>query len=605
MRVESRACFQSIVVQGVLAVASLAPLVYPAAGARADQPAPPPNVLVILVDDAGYGDYSCHGNPVVKTPNIDRLHEESIRLSDFHVAPMCTPTRSQLMTGMDCLRNGASAVWTSRMLLRAEIPTAADIFAAGGYRTGQFGKWHLGDNYPYRPQDRGFQDVVYFHLANIGMGGDYWCNDYFDPWLRRDDGKPVQFQGYSTDILFDEAMHWMGTAQGKPFFCYLPLDLVHNPLLVPQQYRDRYRDQKPEVASFFGMVAKVDENMGRLDAFLRTTDLVANTIVIFLNDNGGTVGVPIWNAGMRGSKMEYYEGGHRSPCFIRWPAGKLRPPGDVGGLTEVQDILPTLVDLCGLKKTRVAKFDGVSLASMLRGQSNEPPDRTLVVSYRHPGRPLTKEQSAVMWRRWRLVGYEELYDLATDFAQEKNVIAEHPKTAARLRAAYDQWWRGVEPHYRVRSAIVVGDEHENPTTLTPAARFDQANPVSQAIRLATSPIEPWLVEIARPGEYEIVLRRWPEEAATAITAGVPPWQSQDTGSGFELPAGKALPIRRASLRIGDFAQQKVVGDTDKSVAFHVALKPGRTMLHATFLDADGKELCAAYFVSVRLSRPAM
>ena len=565
----------------------------------ADSPARP-NVIVVLVDDAGYGDYSFHGNPVMKTPNVDRLARESIRFTDFHVSPMCTPTRSQLITGVDCLRNGASAVWTSRMLLRPDIPTAADIFAANGYRTGQFGKWHLGDNYPFRPQDRGFQDVLYFHLANIGMADDYWCNDYFDPWLRRGDGKPVQFQGYSNDILFNEAMKWMGESQGnRPFFCYLPLNLVHNPLLVPQRYRDMYKGQEPDVASFFGMVASVDENMGRLDAFLRQTHLAENTIVIFLNDNGGTVGVPVWNAGMRGKKTEYYEGGHRSPCFVRWPAGKLRPAGDVPGLTEVQDLVPTLVELCGLKDTRGAAFDGISLADVLRGKTAEPPDRTLVVAFGFPDKPAAKGQGAVMWRRWRLVDNKELYDLATDFGQKKNIIAEHPEIAARLRATYDQWWQGVQPAFRRHSAIVVGDEHENPTTLTLASHFEHAVPFPWSVRRAASPNDAWLLDVARPGDYEIVLRRWPEEAHTAIVAGVPAWKSRDEGSGFSLPAGPALPIRKAKLNVGDFAGENRVDTKDEGVAFQVSLKPGKTTLKGSFVDAAGKQRCPAYYVTLR------
>ncbi len=558
-----------------------------------------PNVLIVLVDDAGYGDYSCHGNPIMKTPNVDKLHKESVRLTDFHVAPMCTPTRGQLLTGMDCFRNGASQVATSRMLLRPGVPTAADIFAANGYRTGQCGKWHLGDNYPFRPQDRGFQDVLYFHLALIGQSDDYWANDYFDPWFRGADGVPRQFKGYCNDILFDEAMGWMRerAARKEPFFCYLPLNLVHGPHLVPQKYRDLYKDQKPEIASGFGMLANVDENVGRLDAFLHKTGLSETTIVIFMNDNGATFGGNVFNAGMRGRKREYFEGGHRSPCFIRWPQGKLLVGADVGELTEVQDILPSLVDLCGIKDTKGAKFDGVSLATALRGGKKSIPDRTLVVQFeRSP-----KGDAAVMWQHWRLVQNKQLFDLSTDPSQEKNVIIKHPEVAAKMRARYDEWWNGVLPSFKKRSPIFVGDDHENPTTLTPSSRFDKGKGKSDAkyIRLATASNGDWFVKVVQDGDYEIAVRRWPEEATTPIRGTVPEWVSQDKGSNYKAPAGVALPITKARIMIGDYSDEKPVGESDTAAVFNAKLKAGETMLNASFFDAKMKELGGAYFVTVR------
>jgi len=565
--------------------------------AAATKSAAQPNVLIVLVDDAGYGDYSCHGNPVVKTPNVDKLHDEAIRLADFHVAPMCTPTRSQLTTGVDCLRNGACIVTSSRMLLRPDLPTSADIFAANGYRTGQFGKWHMGDNYPFRPQDRGFQDVLYFHLASIGQSDDYWCNDYFDPWFHRADGQPRQFKGYCNDILFTEAMNWMRERadQRERFFCYLPLNLVHGPLLVPQKYRDLYKDQKPNLASGFGMLANIDENMGRLDAMLHASGLRDNTIVIFLNDNGGTFGVPVWNAGMRGHKTEYYEGGHRTAFFLRWPAGQLRPAGEVPGLTEVQDLLPTLVDLCGLKDTQGAKFDGISLAPVLRSATEEVPDRTLVVQYGVP----KKGNAAVMWRRWRLVKNKELYDLTTDLAQQKNVIADHPDIVAKLRADYEQWWQAVEPWTEHRNAIFVGDDHENPTTLMPSSLYDVGHSSPDVVRQGTSQNDGWLIEVAQDGKYEFGLRRWPEEAHAAICGSVPAWRTKDRGSTWSHAAGKALPIVKAQLSIGDFSADTPVAEADRAAIFTVPLKRGQTRLKGSFLGKNDRELCGSFYVTVR------
>ncbi len=299
-----------------------------ACGSRVQAAAP--NVILVLVDDAGYGDLSCHGNPVLKTPHIDRLHGQGCRFTDFHVAPMCTPTRGQLLTGVDCLRNGAMNVSSGRTMLRSEFPTLADLLRSAGYRTGQFGKWHLGDNYPYRPQDRGFQVSLWFPSSHIPSAPDYWHNSYFDTWLRHEDGHSRQAHGYCTDVYFDAAMHWIadGKSSGEPFFVYLPLNAAHSPLQVPDKYREAYAGQPEPVARFFGMLANIDENMGRLDTFLAEQNLRDNTIVIYMTDNGGTVGVPVFNAGMRGRKMELYDGGHRVPLLHslarRRPGGRPR-----------------------------------------------------------------------------------------------------------------------------------------------------------------------------------------------------------------------------------------------------------------------------------------
>ncbi|MBM3334376.1 arylsulfatase, partial [Candidatus Sumerlaeota bacterium] len=330
-----------------------------------------PNVILVLTDDQGYGDLSCLGNPILKTSNIDRLHGQSVRLTDFHVCPMCTPTRSQLMTGIHCLQNGAYIVCSGHGFIRRDIPTAADIFADNGYKTGLFGKWHLGDNYPYRPQDRGFQETVTFRQWGIVSAQSYWDSDYFDDKYIHN-GKLEQYKGYCTDVFFDEAMKWMRSCAEKkePFFCYLPTNTPHGPLWVPEKYAQPYQGKVgPGVANFFGMIANIDDNMDRLDKMLKETGLYDNTILIFMTDNGGTTGVKTYNAGMRGRKTEYYDGGHRVPCFIRWPGGGLRKPGDVDDLAQNQDILPTLIDLCGLRNPRGARFDGVSLAPLLRGKS--------------------------------------------------------------------------------------------------------------------------------------------------------------------------------------------------------------------------------------------
>jgi arylsulfatase len=556
-----------------------------------------PNVIVVLTDDQGYGDLSCHGNPVLKTPYLDQLRAESVRLTDFHVAPMCTPTRGQLMTGVDCLRNGAMNVSSGRTLLRRGIPTMADVFAANGYRTGQFGKWHLGDNYPYRPQDRGFQESVLFPSSHIGSAPDFWNNHYFDDTYNHN-GRRQKYSGYCTDVFFGEAIRWMKDCvdRKQPFFTYIATNAPHGPLFVPPKYRELYASQKPNVARFFGMIANIDENMARLDGFLRENGLRDNTLLVFLTDNGGTAGVPVFNAGMRGRKIDLYEGGHRVPCFVRWPAGKLRKPGDVAELTQVQDLPPTLAELSGLKVPPGARFDGVSLARLLRGETKALPERMLVIQFSRMNEPRPqKGDAAVLWKRWRLVQDKELYDLANDPEQKVDVIDKFPDVVAKMRAHYEQWWKGVAPRVNDHEAIIVGADAENPVQLSPADWEDSFLDQGAQVRAGLRRNGAWNIEMARAGNYEVTLRRWPAEADAAIRAGLPAVKHTDG----VFPAGASLPVAAARLKVSAFNATRPVGADDKAIMFAVKLAAGRTRLQTWFSDADGKEVAGAYYVTVR------
>jgi arylsulfatase A-like enzyme len=556
-----------------------------------------PNVILIMTDDQGYGDMSCHGNPVLKTPNLDKLHKESVRLTDFHVAPMCTPTRGQLLTGRDALANGAMNVSSGRTFLRRGIPTIADLLRRFGYLAGLFGKWHLGDNYPFRPHDRGFHEAIWFPSSHISSAPDYWNNDYFDDHYRHN-GAIKQFQGYCTDVFFGEAMKWMKTCQAKkePFFAYIAPNAPHGPLFVSDKYRKLYAGQKPQVASFYGMIANIDENLGKLEAFLVKEGLKDNTIVIFLTDNGGTAGVPVFNAGMRGRKIELYEGGHRVPCFIRWPAGKLSPPGDIAELTQCQDLVPTLLELCGDQKPIQEKFDGTSLVPLLRGTKKQLPDRMLVVQFSRMGSPQPqKGDAAVLWQRWRLIQDKELYDLKTDPVQKTNVLDKHPDVVKKMREHYDRWWSGIEPKLNQFEAISVGSDAENPVHLSPADWQDVFLDQSRQVRVGEKKNGGWNVIVEKAGDYQITLRRWPSEANTPIRAATPEVQIADG----KFPAGVALPIAKARLKIGGHDLSKAVSETANEVSLTVTLKPGRTQLQTWFHDAASREICGAYFVEVR------
>ncbi len=284
-----------------------------------------PNVVLVLTDDQGYGDLACLGNPILQTPNIDSLHRQSLRLTDFHVGPTCAPTRAALMTGRYCNRTGVWHTVMGRSLLRRDEVTMADVFAAGGYRTGVFGKWHLGDNYPYRPQERGFHEVLVHGGGGVGQTPDYWGNRYFDDAYWHN-GVPEKQKGYCTDVWFEAALRFIETNRDRPFFAYIATNAPHSPYNVAEKYSGLYAGKDVPNANFYGMITNIDENVGRLQSKLKALGLEENTILIFMTDNGtaaGFQGKRAFNAGMRGNKGSEYDGGHRVPCFIRWPAGGL------------------------------------------------------------------------------------------------------------------------------------------------------------------------------------------------------------------------------------------------------------------------------------------
>ena len=344
------------VLTAVIGGATCAPSSHAAVGGR-------PNVVLILTDDQGYGDLGCTGNPVLKTPHLDRLYRDSVRLANFHVDPTCSPTRAALMTGRYSTRTGVWHTVMGRHMPRADERMMPQVFAENGYATAIFGKWHLGDNFPFRPRDRGFQEALIHGGGGVGQIPDYWGNDYFDDTYSRD-GRPEKFSGYCTDVFFREATRFIESHRDRPFFVELATNAPHGPYRVADEWREPYAskvDGDAELATFYGMIANIDDNVGRLRRRLEELGLADDTLLIFLTDNGTAHGATFsdargndgklvsgYNAGMRGRKGSPYEGGHRVPCFLHWPAGKLTGGRDVDGLSAHLDLLPTLIDLCGL-----------------------------------------------------------------------------------------------------------------------------------------------------------------------------------------------------------------------------------------------------------------
>jgi arylsulfatase len=558
-----------------------------------------PNVLIVMTDDQGLGDFSYTGNPVLKTPNFDAFAKQAVRLTDFHVSPMCSPTRGQLLTGLAALRNGATSVTAGRTFLRPGIPTLADVFAKAGYETGLFGKWHLGDSYPHRPLDKGFRESVY-HLG----WGQLHSTPEFD-WPLIDgryfrNGIEKRFKGHCTDFWFDSAKAWMKERKQKnePFLCYLPTNAPHGPHIELEQFVKPYEGKGP--AAFFGMIAHLDQRFGDLDRFLTEEKLRDNTIVIFMTDNGGTAGVKTFNAGLRAGKTTYYDGGHRVPCWVRWPNGKLGEPRDVNISTQNTDLLPTLCELCGVTEPKWEANDGlyrgVSLAGLLRGDRKELPDRKLVVQY---GQIIKKFDSCIIWGKWRLVKGDELYDVVADREQQANVAAKHPGVVKEMRDHYELWWKGLEPSLNDFVPISIGAKQQPVVELTSGdwegIYADNSGYVREAVGGPTG--GHWHIQVEQAGEYEFTLRRWPEQTRAALgekyepSAKSPSNKANPKTVGF--PTIAAATIEIAGGKTSAKADPKATGAT-----LAAKLPAGRTTLKAWFADAEGKDLCGAFFVTV-------
>jgi arylsulfatase len=458
---------RGVVVAAVaLAIPAATSLASSAAASVASLRGSRPNIVLVITDDQGYGELACHGNPIIKTPNLDRLHGESTRFTAFHVSPTCAPTRASIMTGRHEFRSGVTHTIMQRERLALDAVTLAEVLAKAGYQTGIFGKWHLGDEKPYRPAQRGFSESFIHGAGGIGQSypgscGDFPKNKYFDPYVLHNE-RVEKTTGYCTDVFFTEALEWIEANRARPFYAQIATNAPHDPLICPLEYQEPYErvglDER--TAAYYGMITNIDDNVGRLLKRLDELGLTKNTLVIFMTDNGHAPG-NLYNAGMRGRKGTPYEGGTRVPGLFRWP-GTLEAGVDIGALAGAVDIFPTLAELCGGEIPSEPELDGRSLVPLLADPATDWRDRYLMT---HVGRWEAGQaaaskfhQYAVRSQRFRLVNDRELYDIARDPGETKNVIDEHPEAVAAMREAYDKWWEEVQPRL-VNESVAMADEN--------------------------------------------------------------------------------------------------------------------------------------------------
>jgi len=512
-----------------------------------------PNIILVMTDDQGYGDLGLNGNPFIRTPVLDSLAHHSTRIDPFYVSPVCAPTRSSLMTGRYHLRTGVYDTYNGGALMAPEEVTVAEVLAENGYHTAMVGKWHLGDSYPMRPMDQGFEYYLAHKGGGIGQPGDDFGNfiredsSYFDPWLW-ENGKRVRRSGYCTDIFTDQAIElinkYTDESDGKPFFLYLAYNAPHTPLQLPEDYESEYRDLEYGPGDFkvsgenvstmsakdmddarkvYGMVTNIDDNMGRLLNTLGELGIEEQTLLVFLTDNGPQQ--KRYTAGLNNRKSSVMEGGIRVPCMFHWKGG-LQENRVIHIPSAHIDIMPTLLEFAGISYT--GRMDGKSLYPVLTGTGPTEPERPLFFVWER-GYPQRYSNMAVRKGQFKLVGQTEhgqesellqLFDLETDPYELKDVSGQYQEVKTELKEELDRWYEEiiVSPHLLKPPRMILGSEEEGPVIL---GRNDWKGPMAMQWSSAKA-FGYWDITIQDPGPYDVRLlfrERLPVPGRTTIRAG--------------------------------------------------------------------------------------
>ena len=447
-----------------------------------------PNVIIVITDDQGYGDIGYNGNTHIITPNLDKFAGESIRFNNFNVSPVCAPTRSSLLTGRYSLRTGVTDTYNGGAIMSTNEITLAEIFNDNNYKTGIFGKWHLGDNYPSRPSDQGFQESLIHLSGGIGQVGDFTnyykgSTSYFDPilWLNN---KQKKYDGYCSDVFTDEALKFIEKNKDNQFFCYLSFNAPHTPLQVPDQYFKMYENIDPTIVDdkrlnmnkknildakkIYGMVTNIDENFGKVINKLDELNLRENTIVIFLTDNGPQQ--PRYISNLKGLKSQVYDGGIKVPFYLNYP--KIHNEGqDLEFFSAHIDILPTLVKLCDVPVPDDRIIDGIDLFDNKINKLERE-----FFSYWTRKSPELYRNMSLNAGNYKLVGNTdynspiekfELYNLELDPYETQNIILSQRNTGLEMKSRMDEIYNELinSKNLLNKPRITIGTTNENPTFL--------------------------------------------------------------------------------------------------------------------------------------------
>ncbi len=570
----------------------------------AQQSAEKLNVIMIVTDDQGYGDVGYVGNPNVVTPQLDKLSTQSIIFDNFHTGTTSAPTRSGLMTGRYGNTTGVWHTIGGRSLLDVEEYTLPEAFSDSGYATAMFGKWHLGDNYPYRPHDRGFDETLWHKAGGVGQTPDYYGNTYFDDTYFRN-AEPERQVGYCTDVFTSAAEKFIleSSEAGKPFFCYLSFNAPHGPYNVEERYAEPFRGN-PDVVNpeFYGMIKNIDDNVGKLRETLVRHGLDKNTVIIFFGDNGTTAGAAMdkagyttrgYNGGLRGKKGQVFEGGHRQAMLMHIPNKR---PTKSYQIAAYVDIMPTLIGVCGLTPSSKVDYHGVNIVDNYNGRGR------VFVNDTQRSNMLVEDKSYCVARDdWRLINGTQLYDLATDREQRVNVAKQNPKIVEELKAEYKKWWEMTSVRKDQRQYIPISIIESRTVKLTCHDLFDEENrPNIWNFDFLHSTRKPapssWCVSLDRATKMRVDAYRWSPEAGIALGDNPP--------LGRYIPNGTRYP---AEGKIDDMVSMRVLVDGKELAKLEsidltkpaatipaVKLPAGEYQLQVLFADKDGKEYSAWY-----------
>ncbi len=555
-----------------------------------------PNILLIITDDQGYGDVGFHGNPHVKTPALDRLAEQSVEFTHFYVSPVCAPTRSSLLTGRYSLRTGVYDTYNGGAIMANNEITLAEILQSAGYRTGMFGKWHLGDTYPHRPQDQGFDQVLMHPSGGMGQVGDVpnyfrFDSSYFDATYHSNSGA-VQRDGYCSDVFTNEAIRFIASDDEQPFFCYLSYNAPHTPLQVRDADFKLYQDlafdhdvdpdemtdkNKEDARRIYGMVHNIDDNIGRLLALLDDRNIRQNTIVIFMTDNGPQQ--RRYNAGLRGLKGTVYEGGTRVPFLLSYLP--MFQPQKISAPAAHFDVLPSIIDLINLEYPGHQRVDGKSFLPTINGAVEGPRP---IITYWQRGYPQPYRNVAVRLGEWKLVGNTiptapisafELFNIATDQNECFNLVDSNPEKAEELRQLFDEWYADIilSSNLKEFPRIIIGSAQEEETVLN---RNDMKK--AGGIWAEQQGYGYWDIDVSTATQYNI-----------------------DCSFRDELPVTGEVFIRIGTI------QRSIRVDTTgwQQLSFtNVPLVTGNQRVESWFVPNDRSENYLPFFLTIRRSNPA-
>jgi arylsulfatase B len=523
-----------------------------------------PNVVFILSDNQSYYEMSCHGHEQIKTPHIDAFAKQSVEFTHMYAEPYCSPSRTVIMTGRHAMRSGVFTTISGRSIMHRKDTTLPDIMKKNGYHTAIFGKWHLGFSYPYRPEDRGFDEVFIHGGGGVGQMEDYYGNTLFDTTFIHN-GKVAPSKGYCTDTLFDQAMDYVEKKKDGPFFCFVSTPVTHSPHHGPKELVAKMKaDGMQGNLELFAQVENLDMNIGRMIKKIDDLGLAKNTLVVYASDQGmSDRGAP--HGGNRITQA--HDPAQHIPFFARLPGAK---PYTCDRLTGIVDFFPTVLDYCDIDIP--AGGDGTSLMPLLTG-GTWPKDRTMVTQCPRSRSASKWKNAVVRTERWRFTNGKKLYDITKDPRQKTDIAAQHPEVVKQLTAAYDEFWASMPDQNETLSRHLLGAEACPEVTLNGMDWYKGASPWNRGA-FKSSANGAWAVTVVNDGRYTFDCRVFPREA--------------------DKPVGRT----KAKLKIGDIEKESTIAESATHALFEVDLKAGEYDLE-TFLSGDKGKPRGALFVYVK------